>query len=448
MKDSRSPSTDATHIDASPASADAAAAVTTATPAAAPSRLRWGFVLLLLLAAIVNYLDRANLSVANTTIAREFGFSSTEMGMLLSAFLWPYALANLPAGWLVDKLGPKKMFSWALGLWSMVTALTAFVNSYSFFYGMRMLMGVSESPFFTSGIKITHRWFAEKERGLPTSIINTGSQIANAIAPPILTILLLTMGWRGMFIVIGVAGLPLLLAWLKFYRDPLAREEALIHGKAGVAVPRDADAAKVNWGSLFHSKTTWFMILGNFSIMFTIWVYLTWLPSYLETSLGFSLKQTGWIASIPFFAGILGVLCGGALSDRLIRRGMNTVTARKFPIVCGAALAACFVAPIPFVDSTPLAILLLTLGYFASQMPSGVIWTLATDIAPKHQVASLGAIQNFGGFLGAALAPIVTGIILDKTGAFTNVFLLGAGLLMLGAISYGFFVKQPIKKQP
>ena len=133
-----------------------------AAPAAPISRLRWGIILILLIAAVVNYLDRANLSIANTTIAREFGFSSTEMGLLLSAFLWPYALANLPAGWLVDKLGPKKMFSWALGLWSAFTVMAAFVNSYSMFYGLRMLLGVSESPFFTSGIKITHRWFSEK----------------------------------------------------------------------------------------------------------------------------------------------------------------------------------------------------------------------------------------------------------------------------------------------
>ncbi|TCV96619.1 sugar phosphate permease [Biostraticola tofi] len=419
----------------------------TPTPHSPVSRLRWGIIIILLTAAVVNYLDRANLSIANTTIAKEFGFSSTQMGMLLSAFLWPYALANLPAGWLVDKLGPKKMFSWALALWSGFTVLAAFVNSYSMFYGLRMLLGISESPFFTSGIKITHRWFSDKERGLPTAIINTGSQIANAIAPPILTVLLLTLGWRGMFIAIGLAGIPLLLAWIKFYRDPTAREEALIHADA-MRAQRPASAGEplsnASWGSLFRHKTTWFMIIGNFSIMFTIWVYLTWLPSYLENSLGFSLKQTGWIASIPFFAGILGVLCGGAISDRMIRNGINTITARKIPIVGGAALAACFVAPIPFVDNTTLCIALLSLGYFCSQLPSGVIWTLATDIAPKEQVASLGSIQNFGGFLGAASAPIVTGIILDATGAFTNVFFLGAGLLLTGAFSYGLFVKKPI----
>ncbi|WP_017802018.1 MFS transporter [Winslowiella toletana] len=419
-------------------------AATAATPVV--TRLRWGIILILLTAAVVNYLDRANLSIANTTIAAEFGFSQTEMGLLLSAFLWPYALANLPAGWLVDKFGPKRMFSWALGLWSSFTVMAAFVNSYSMFYGLRMMLGISESPFFTSGIKITHRWFGDKERGLPTAIINTGSQIANAIAPPILTVLLLTLGWRGMFIAIGLMGIPLIVAWLKFYRDPTAREDALIHaGHRTVAEPDTQGTVKVSWGTLFKQRTTWFMVIGNFSIMFTIWVYLTWLPSYLEKSLGFSLKATGWIASIPFLAGILGVLVGGMLSDRLVRRGMAAIGARKIPIVLGAALAACFVAPIPFVSSTPLAITLLSLGYFCSQMPQGAIWTLATDIAPKEQVASLGAIQNFGGFLGAAMAPIVTGIILDMTGKFTNVFLLGAALLMLGAISYGLFVKKPLR---
>lgn len=414
-----------------------------AIPSPHISRLRWVIILILLLAAIVNYLDRANLSIANTTIAAEFGFSKTEMGLLLSAFLWPYALANLPAGWLVDKFGPKRMFSAALCLWSGFSVLAAFVNSYSFFYGLRMMLGISESPFFTSGIKIIHSWFGENERGLPSAIINTGSQIANAVAPPILTILLITLGWRGMFVAIGVMGVPLLFAWWKFYRDPDAREYALLHA-GHASLPQRGENSKSSWGALFRYPATWAMVIGNFSIMFTIWVYLTWLPSYLETSLGFSLKATGWIASIPFLAGILGVLVGGLISDTLVKRGFPAITSRKIPIVLGALLAACFVAPIPFVSSTPVAIGLLALGYFFSQMPQGVLWTLASDIAPKDQVASLGAIQNFGGFLGAALAPIMTGIILDMTGKFTNVFLLGAALLFTGALSYGLFVRRKI----
>lgn len=412
-------------------------------------RLRWGFVILLVVGAIVNYLDRSNLSIANTTISEEFGLSQTQMGFLLSAFLWPYALANLPAGWLVDKFGPKKMFAWASGLWSIVTIACGFLNSYSMFYAMRVVLGVAESPFFTSGLKATQTWFSKEERGVPVSIINTGSQIANAIAPPLLTILMLTMTWRGMFVVVGVFGLLVMLVWLKIYREPTPEEALLIKGEEEAKAEQLAKSSSVkqaSWGDLLKQKVTWFIILGNFGIMFTIWVYLTWLPSYLEREQGFTLKQMGWIASIPFFCGIIGVLLGGIISDYAIRKGIKPINARKIPIVGGAVIAAASVAPIAFIDNTVLSIVLLSIGYFASQLPSGVIWTLAADVAPSNQVGSLGAIQNFGGFLGAAMAPIVTGVILDKTGSFGNVFILGACLLLVGAISYGFFLKKPDEK--
>ncbi|MFM2479186.1 MFS transporter [Celerinatantimonas sp. MCCC 1A17872] len=407
------------------------------------SNFRWGIVTLILIAAVINYFDRANLSIANSTIAKEFGLSSTQMGFLLSAFLWPYAIANLPAGWLVDRFGPKKIFSIGLTLWSAVTVIAGFTSGYGTLYALRVLLGVAESPFFTTGIKVTDMWFSDKERGLPTSIINTGSQIANAVAPPLLTILLLTLGWRGMFVVIGVMSIPVILVWLKFFRAPNRAEYAAIHREDNAQIhQQSSDSVKVDWGSLFKRRSTWFMIIGNFSIMFTIWVYLTWLPSYLENSMGMSIKETGWVASLPFIAGILGVLCGGSLSDFLVRKGVNAVTSRKVPIVAGAAFAACAVAPVAFVHSYGLSIALLSLGYFFSQLPQGAIWTLASDIAPSDQVSSLGSIQNFGGFLGAACAPIVAGMVLDATGNFTDVFMLGAGLLLIGAISYAFFVRK------
>ncbi|WP_392559095.1 MFS transporter [Orbus mooreae] len=408
-------------------------------------KLRWGFIILLVVGAVVNYLDRSNLSIANTTIAEEFDLTQTQMGFLLSAFLWPYALANLPAGWLVDKFGPKKMFAWASGLWSVVTITCGFLNTYSMFYAMRVVLGVAESPFFTSGLKATQTWFSKEERGVPVSIINTGSQIANAIAPPLLTILMLTMSWRGMFIIVGIFGLLVMLVWLKIYRNPTPEEAKIIAGDNKIESSQ-TNQPQASWGDLLKQKMTWFMILGNFGIMFTIWVYLTWLPSYLEKEQGFTLKQMGWIASIPFFCGIIGVLLGGVISDYAIRRGLQPITARKIPIVGGAIIAAASVAPIAFIDNTVLSIVLLSVGYFASQLPSGVIWTLAADVAPSNQVGSLGAIQNFGGFLGAAMAPIVTGIILDKTGSFGNVFILGACLLIMGAISYGVFLKRPITR--
>ncbi|MHC6222055.1 MFS transporter [Arthrobacter sp. MMS24-S77] len=404
-------------------------------------RIRWYLVALLVIGGIVNYLDRNNLSIANTTIAKEFGLNAFQMGLLLSAFSWPYAIANLPAGYLVDKYGPKRMFAWAAGLWSIISMLSALANSFGFLYAARVALGISESPFFTSGLKVADRWFNKTERALPVSIVNTGSQIANAIAPPLLTFLLLTMTWRGMFIVIGALGVIIALVWLRVYRDPTLKEQFLIKGAEfeEQSKPKEKQAG---WGELLKQKNTWFMVLGAFGIFYTVWVYLTWLPSYLQTARGFSLSQSGWLAALPFLCGIIGVLTGGVISGKAIRRGIPTVTARKLPIVGGALLAAAAVLPVAYVDNSALAIVLLSVGYFAAQVPIGVLWTLAADIAEPTQVASLGAIQNFGGFLGAALAPVVTGFILTQTGGnYTLVFLIGGVLLVVGALSYGFFVK-------
>ncbi|WP_285725564.1 MFS transporter [Psychromicrobium xiongbiense] len=404
-------------------------------------RIRWFLIALLVIGGVINYLDRNNLSIANTTIAKEFGLNALQMGLLLSAFSWPYAIANLPAGYLVDKFGPKKMFAWAAGLWSIVSMLSALANSFGFLYAARVALGISESPFFTSGLKVSERWFNKTERALPVSIVNTGSQIANAIAPPLLTFLLLTMTWRGMFVVIGALGIIIALVWLRIYRDPTLKEQFIIKGEAADEEIKPVEK-QVGWGALLTKGTTWFMVLGAFGIFYTVWVYLTWLPSYLQTARGFSLSQSGWLASLPFLCGIIGVLFGGVLSSRMIARGVPTLRARKIPIVGGALLAAVAVLPVAYVENTTLAIILLCVGYFAAQVPIGVLWTLASDIAAPNQVASLGAIQNFGGFLGAAVAPIITGWILTETGGnYTLVFLIGGVLLVVGALSYGLFVK-------
>ncbi len=418
----------------------------TAERSAAPlpkaiNSVRWTAVVLLVIGGVVNYLDRSTLSIANTTIAAEFSLGPVEMGLLLSAFSWPYALANLPAGYLVDKFGPKKMFAWACVGWSIAGGLMALANSFGVMYALRVLLGVTESPFFTAGLKVNQRWFHEKDRAVPVAVVNTGSQIANAIAPPLLVALMLVIGWRGMFIIIAALGFVVVAFWLRFYRDPNVQEMVAIHGNAeGVSNTKKAEK-QASWGELFKRSNTWFMILGAFGIFYTIWVYLTWLPGYLQQQLGFSLSEMGWVAMLPYMCGIAGVLFGGWLSNELIKGGMNTILARKIPIAGGAILAAAAVIPAAFVTNVPLVIALLSIGYFGAQVPIGCLWTLAADVAPSNQVASLGAIQNFGGFIGAAVAPIITGAVLAATGSFAGVFVIGGILLVVGALSYGLFVK-------
>lgn len=440
-----------THTDPQPeplaqSPAPRSGARTRAPLSRALQRTRWLFVTLLVLGGIVNYLDRSTLSVGNTTIAGDLDLTNTQMGLLLSAFSWPYALANLPAGYLVDRFGAKRMYAWAAGTWSAVTVLTAIARGFGPLYAARVALGIAESPFFTSGLKVSERWFAKDERSLPIALINTGSQIANAIAPPLLTFLIIAFGWRGMFVTVGLLGIVIVVGWLLTYREPTPEEETVIKGEAApsaATATREGSTLR-DWAALLRLPNTWFMVIGAFGIFYTVWVYLTWLPSYLETDRGFSLAEAGWVAALPFLCGIVGVLVGGVLSRALVVRGLPVLRARKIPIVGGALLAAVSVIPVAYIDNTVLNILLLCLGYFFSQVPIGVIWTLASDVAPVGRVASLGAIQNFGGFLGAALAPVVTGAILDATGgSYTLVFAAGGILLVLGAISYGVFVREP-----
>lgn len=399
-------------------------------------KIRWIFIALIVVGGVVNYLDRSTLSIANTTISNQLGFSTVQMGLLLSAFSWPYAIANLPAGYLIDRFGVKKMFMFAAISWSVVAFATSFVSNFWLFYLLRCLLGVAESPFFAAGLKASQMWFAEHERSLPVSIVNTGSQIANAIAPPLLTFLLLATSWRVMFIIVALLGIVVGIIWWLSYRDPRPEETALIKPE-----PEAAPVKQASWFSLFKMSNTWFMMLGCFGIFYTVWVYLTWLPGYLEKARGFSLAKTGGIAALPFLCGIVGVLLGGWLSARLVQRGTAPIMARKIPIVCGALLAAAAVLPVAYVSNTVVNVILLCIGYFAAQIPIGCIWTLASDVADPDHVASLGAIQNFGGFLGAALAPIVTGWILEKTGTFNWVFVVAGMLLLVGAVSYGLLVK-------
>jgi len=409
-------------------------------------RLRWMFIALIVVGGVINYLDRSTLSIGNTTIAKELSFSTVQMGLLLSAFSWPYAIANLPAGYLIDRFGVKKMFMFAIVSWSLVAMGTSFLSSFAALYVARMLLGICESPFFASGLKASQLWFAKQDRALPVSTVNTGSQIGNAVAPPFLTFLMLTFSWRNMFMIVGALGIVLGIIWWFMYRDPRPEEERVIKGSeeldAELAADAPAGTSSANWFSLLKRPNTWFMMLGAFGIFYTVWVYLTWLPSYLQTSRGFSLSKTGWIAALPFVCGIGGVLLGGWISSRLVARGWPTIRARKLPIVSGAILAALAVLPVAYVQDTTLSIVLLCIGYFAAQIPIGCIWTLASDVAERHLVASLGAIQNFGGFLGAAVAPVVTGAILQQTGgSFQLVFVVAGLLLLVGAISYGLFVK-------
>ena len=409
-------------------------------------RAQWTLIGLLLLSGTINYLDRSTLSIGNPLIREEMGLSLAQMGVLLSAFSWSYALAQLPAGGLVDRIGPRILLSSGLFLWSLAQMAGGFVQSFAQFIWARIFLGVGESPQFPTAARVVSTWFHVRDRGLPTGFWNCASTLGPAISPPILTALMLAFGWRAMFIIMGAAGIVAAVVWYLVYRNP--RDAGISEAERRYIVAGDTAATSgvvfAEWKRLFRFRTTWGMIFGFFGTVYLLWLYLTWLPGYLEIEHHMSTLRTGFAASIPFIFGFFGALTGGAISDWLGRRGFSPINSRKYPIVCGLLGMALFTVPAALTHSADLAILSIAIAMFFGNISSTTSWALVTAVAPPNYVASLGSIQNFGGYFGGSFAPIVTGLIAQHTHSFAGALIVGAGIGATSAMIYLFAVTKPI----
>ena len=402
---------------------------------------------LLVTAGVVNYVDRATLAVANPLIRQDLGLTIPDMGLLLSAFLWAYAFAQLPAGALADRLGPRLMLTLGLACWSLGQMLGGAVTSFWQFVGARIVLGTGEAPHFPTCARVSRDWFNIGQRGTATGIWNCASSLGSFVALPLLTLLMVSFGWRAMFVAMGVAGLALSALVFAVFRNP--REIDLTAEERAFLTEGDAPgaAARVTWADwkrLFGFRTTWGMIMGYFGCIYMTWLYTAWLPSYLELERHFTLQKTGIVGAIPFAFGVVGGVLGGRIVDVLVRRGVDPIRSRKIPMATAlVATAACTVVA-ALTPSDTLAIACISASLFLVYVCSSSAWAMASVAAPANCTASLGAMQNFGGYIGGALAPTVTGFIVGGTGHFSLAFITGAVIALVAALGYWFLIQDPI----
>ncbi len=405
-------------------------------------------VLILLVAGgVINYIDRATLAIANPLIRHDLGLSLADMGLLLSAFLWAYAFFQLPAGAFVDRLGPRLMLTISLSLWSLAQILGGFVTGFGTFFGARVLLGAGESPMFPTCARITRDWFNVRSRGTATGIWNCSSTLGTAISAPLLTFLMLSLSWRWMFVIMGIVGLVLALTFYVMHRDPgevmltAAEKEHLSEGDLD---ERPAPVTWRDWRRLLEYRTTWGMIVGYFGTIYITWIYTAWLPGYLEIQRHIDIKSTGWITAVPFLFGVLGSVLGGRFADVLVRHGVSPMNSRKLPMAASLVLTGLFTVLAAEVASDALSVACISVSLFLVYVSSTTAWAMAPIAAPANATASLGAMQNFGGYLGGALAPTVTGFIVQSTGSFVPAFLVAAAVAVIAAIGYFLLVSHPI----
>ena len=407
---------------------------------------RWAITLLVAGGAL-NYIDRATLSVANKLIQDELHIPLGKMGLLLSAFLWAYAFAQLPVGPLIDRYGPRKMLGLGLFGWSIAQAAGGFVTGFGTFFAARFALGIGEAPLFPGGARVVRDWFDVGRRGFATGLCQAAGSLGNFIAVPLLTFLMLEISWRWMFVIVGAAGIVLALVWWLVHRDPaevnLTADEVryLTEGDENSSTRKPSFA---DWKQLFAHRTTWGMIAGFFGTVYTLWLYTSWLPFYLEHERHMSIARVGILASIPFFFGGVGAVTGGWLCDYLTRRGWTPIGGRKLLISSALfGVSACSLGT-EFAGSNAAALTFISISMFLIYIASSAAWATVPIAAPSQFTASLGSIQNFGGYLGGALAPLVTGQIVEKTGTFALALTVSAVITLASALAYLLLVRQPI----
>ncbi len=393
-------------------------------------------VALLVAAALLNYFDRSALAVANPLIRADLHLSVAQMGVLLSAFLWAYAFAQLPIGALLDRIGPKRALGVGLVLWSAAQAAGGLMRSLGPFMAARALLGIGEGPMFPAASAVVRDWFRMDRRTSATGVWNSAPAIAQALAPPILTLVMTLAGWRWMFIVLGLAGLALAAVWTLAYRDRRRR--------IGPGSERRFSAA--DWGRLFTRRMTWGLMAGNFGVIYVLWLYSTWLPGYLEIERHLSIKSAGMVAAIPFALSIGGSIGGGLLADHIARRGASLIRTQK-AFVCLSLLGmGLFTFAAAHAPGVGWAIADISAALFCNGCATCMAWAIATTAAPKGYVGALGGIQNFAGYFGGALAPMVTGFIVQATGTFTLALVTAAVIALLSAASYALIVpREPMR---
>ncbi len=398
-------------------------------------------IFFLFLIGVVNYLDRSALSIANTTIQHDLAISPMQMGVMLSAFSVAYAFSQLPLGALIDKLGSKLALGGSLVVWSVAQAAFGLFSSYGHLVGLRVLLGIGEAPVFPSAAKALSEWFDTQERGTATGWVWSSTCIGPCLAPPLLTVFMVHLGWRGMFILTGIMGLLLALCWFKFYKSKA--QYMAETGRAEPVAVQQHKAPKVAWTSLFRDRNTWGAFLGFMGVIYMIWLNLTWLPGYFEREHGLDLYRTAWVVSLAYLFGALGTIVAGKCCDRLVARGMRVLASRKLMVILGLLGGALFTLIVAFTTNVVACVILLCLTMFFINISSATAWMIVNTIVPSERVASFGSIQNFGGYLAGSIAPILTGFSVQQSGSFSTAFVISAVVAACSALAYFTLLKEP-----
>jgi ACS family hexuronate transporter-like MFS transporter len=385
-------------------------------------------------ATVIAYVDRGVIAYLEKFLEGIIpGLNSIKYGYILAAFQTAYAIGMLVAGGLTDKLGTRKAFAIAIGLWSVAAMLPGAAFSVTTFGIAMFILGLGEAANFPACIKTVAEWFPKRERALATGIFNSGANIGNIAVPLVVPALVVFVGWRGAFVVTGSFGIVWLIFWLIYYRRPEIHRSV---SKAELELILSDPIEKlesVPWSRVLPCKETWAFAIGKFLTDPIWWFYLFWLPRYLQTTFGLSLSSNRLPLVIVYSVSTVGSIGGGWISSSLLNRGKSPNVSRKTAmLIC--ALCVIPVIAAPYIHHLWLVVALVGLATAAHQGWSANLFTLPSDMFPKAAVGSVIGIGGMSGAIGGALLQVATGYIVKITNSYVPLFVVACGAYLLALV--------------
>ena len=399
------------------------------------NRYRWVICGLLFCATAINYIDRQTVSVLKPLLQSDFSWSEVDYGDIVFTFQAAYAVSYLVFGRLIDRLGARMGYALAIGLWTLAHMSHALARSVGGFMIARAALGIGEGGNFPAGLKVVSDWFPRSERALAVGIFNAGANIGAIVTPLLVPAVTLAWGWRAAFIVTGLFSVVWLLAWLMIYRRPEETPAVTVDELALIRAEPVEPPRTVPWRVLLSRRESWAYIAGRFLIDPAWWMMLFWLPDFFARRHNLDLKSFGVPLAIVYILSDIGSVAGGWLSSHLIKRGRSVNSARKTAMLV-SALAVLPITAATAIDQLWLAVAIVGLAAAAHQSFSCNLYTLPSDLFPRHAVGSVAGLGGTAGAVGGMLMSKYAGWVLGTIGSYTPIFAVAASgyLLALAAI--------------
>ena len=411
-----------------------------------PRRRYWIYSLLFLL-SVVAYVDRISISVGAKLIQAEFHLSPVAMGYVLSAFFWSYLVCLVPAGIWADRFGARRTVGFCIGLWAVMTAAGGVASNLFVLLATRLGVGVGEAAVFPAGGRVMREWTPAGERGLASTIFIAGSYAGPAFGAAFLAWVVSSFGWRGGFFVGGALGLAYLVVWLLFYDRPEeakwlgeAERAKIVSERSNKSEATAAPAAPLGILDLLRSGSMWSIALAHGCGIYSQYLYLTWLPTYLVNVRGLTILNAGLYTAIPYLAAAIVNVGLGWFSDKTLTVAAASQGQRRV-LLAILKIVSAVILLIPFVESTFAIMLVITISLCTLSGTISMHYALMNDLL-RHDVnaGKASSLVAFGGNTFGLIAPIATGYIIDGTGSYNWAFgaagillVLGAALLLVGA---------------